>query len=444
MNSYHLRNATIVNENRIIEGDLLIEKGRIKGINQSSTIAKDIDCSGSIVLPGLIDDQVHFREPGLTHKADIYHESQAAVAGGVTSFMEMPNTVPATLNKQKLEEKYAIAQKNSCANYSFYFGASNDNIEDVKNLAVGEAAGVKVFMGSSTGNMLVDEPSVLNAIFANAPTLIATHCENSPRIARREAQWRKQYGEEEVLFSMHPTIRDREACIMSSTLAIELAKKHHAPLHVLHITTAEECALFCEGSIDSKLITAEACVHHLTFCSDDYEKLGGLIKCNPAIKEASDRSAIRQALIDNRIDVVATDHAPHTWEEKQGGYFSVPSGLPLLQETLPLLLELYLDGVISIPQIVEKSSHAVAKRFKIKERGYLREGYWGDVAVVRCDDAYVVENDKAYSKCGWSPFHGRTLRSKVQHTLVNGQLAYSNGNIDSTVRGKRLSFGRQR
>ena len=444
MTEYRLINGTIVNEGVQIEGDLVIRDDRIIGIGAPcSTHTIDIDCSGCLIIPGLIDDQVHFRQPGLTHKADIAHESRAAIAGGVTSFMEMPNTNPPTLTAKLLEEKYTIAAQESVANYGFYMGASLDNIEDIKRLKIGQAAGVKIFMGASTGNMLVDDEHVLSAIFDYAPTLIATHCENSKRIAQREVQARQQFGEN-IPFEQHPIIRDRLACIESSKLAMSLAEKYQAPLHILHITTKEECALFTQQPLADKLITAEACIHHLSLSDIEYDELGALMKCNPAIKSTEDRTAIRQALSDGHIDVVATDHAPHTIEEKNHSYFQAPSGLPLLQEHLPLLLELWHDGILTLERLVEVSSHAVAERYKILNRGYLRPDYYADVVVVNPNLPYTVRNHNALSKCGYSPFNQRRLRSQVQHTFVNGALSYTKGTIQPSHTAKRLQFGAQR
>ena len=440
----HFKNAKIINEGQCIEGDLLVLNGRIEGIDKKTAKnVQEIDCKGLYLVPGMIDDQVHFREPGLTHKADIQHESQAAVAGGVTSFMEMPNTIPATLDHQTLAQKYAIAEQTSVANYAFYLGTNNHNIEAIKTLKVGQAAGVKIFMGSSTGHLLVDDDSALEKIFAHAPTIIATHCEDDARIKSHEKLWRQRYGEK-VPMAEHPNIRDRQACINSTKKAIELAHKHDTQLHILHISTLEECQLFSKVALAKKNITAEACVHHLSLCDEDYAQSQGLIKCNPAIKTAQDRRAIQQALIEGRIDVVATDHAPHTWAEKQQDYFNVPSGLPLLQETLPLLCEMVHDGLLSLPQLIEKSAHNVAIRYNIINRGFIREGYWADLCLLDMKKPYQIDHKQALSKCGWTPFHGKQLRTSVLSTFVNGHRVYQQGAIDASIKGQKINFGLQR
>jgi len=437
-------NAQVVNEGSITEQDVAITDGRISqlGKDLSGLNAKQvIDAKGLTLIPGMIDDQVHFREPGLTHKGEIATESRAAVAGGITSYMEMPNVNPLTINIDALEDKYQRAGAKSLANFSFYLGASNDNLEVIKSLDPKVACGVKVFMGASTGNMLVDDPVILENIFASSPILIATHCEDSPTIARNEQLFREKYGEE-IPMELHPEIRSREACIKSSTLAIELARKHDSRLHVLHLTTAEEMAFFSAGDHNNKRITAEACVHHLFFDAKDYESKGALIKCNPAVKLESDRLAILKAIQDDRIDVIATDHAPHTWEEKQGLYFKAPAGLPLVQDALISLFEHYHRGVLTLPQIVKKTSHAVADCFDIKERGYIREGYWADLVLVDLKNGFVREDDQVISKCGWSPFTGYPFKSQIHSTLINGRLMYQQGAFLSEEKGQRLEFNR--
>ena len=438
-----LRGGTLINEGTRTEQDILVRNGRIENIGPALSLAsncKELDVSGKWILPGLIDDQVHFREPGLTHKACIHTESQAAVAGGVTTYFEMPNVSPPTLDMQRIEEKCAIAKRDSLANYAFFLGASNENLEAVKSSDPSKIAGVKVFMGSSTGNMLVDEETVLEGIFRNSPTIIATHCEDTPMILANEEQARQKHGEE-VPFSEHGIIRSREACLKSSSLAVELAKRENAKLHVLHITTQEELKLF-ESEHDR--ITAEACVHHLWFEDQSYTTLGSLIKCNPAIKKASDRDAIRQAVKDGRISILATDHAPHTWEEKQGTYFNAPSGLPLIQHTLLLMLEMCEQNCFSPELIVERACHAPARLFQVEERGYLREGYWADIVVVNPSEKTQVKDSQLFSKCGWSPFSHLTFTNSIETTIVSGQIAYNLGELNMDCRGQRAQFAKDR
>ncbi|MEJ6524193.1 MAG: dihydroorotase [Opitutales bacterium] len=433
----------IVNEGKKTFEDILLRNGRIEKIAPSispPSSCQIIEAENKLVLPGLIDDQVHFREPGLTHKATIRTESQAAVAGGITTFFEMPNVSPPTLNMEKIEEKCTIAQQGSSANYAFFLGASNENLESVKRADPTKIAGVKVFMGSSTGNMLVDEEAVLEQIFKFAPTPIATHCEDTPTIIANEERARAKYGDE-VPFQQHPLIRSREACLKSSTLAVELAKRENARLHVLHITTAEELALF---SPHDKKITAEACVHHLWFEESSYETLGALIKCNPAIKNKDDRTAIRQAVSDGVISVLATDHAPHTWEEKQGSYFQAPSGLPLIQHSLLLLLEMVKEGAFPIETVVERASHAPAKIFDVVDRGFIREGYWADLVIVDPSQKTDVQNSKLYSQCNWSPFSQEIFSYSISSTIVSGQLAYHQGTLHTNHIGQRVEFGSER
>ncbi len=437
-------NARIVNEGTITAGDILVRNGRIEAVGSDLSTRKAdirIDAAGKALLPGMIDDQVHFREPGLTHKGDIASESQAAVAGGITSFMEMPNTQPTTTDAAALEDKLARAAQTACANYAFYFGATNTNLEAVKAVDPQRTCGIKVFMGASTGNMLVDDPVVLEGIFAHAPVLVATHCEDTPTITRNEKAFRERFGED-VPFQHHPDIRSREACFKSSALAIDLARRLGTRLHVLHLTTADELALFDAGPANAKQITAEVCVHHLFFSRPDYATRGADIKCNPSVKEESDRDALVQAVVDGRIDVIATDHAPHTREEKNQTYFKAPSGLPLVQHALPALLEHYHAGRLSLPLIVEKTSHTVARLFGVQERGFIREGYWADLVLVDLEKPTPVSDQPIWSKCGWTPFAGLTLRSTVDTTIVSGRLAYRQGRVWPECRGQALTFDR--
>jgi len=442
MPSLLITNADVVNEGLRFEADVLIRDGRIAAVGadlQSSPAERVLDAAGHLLIPGMIDDQVHFREPGLTHKADFTTESRAAVAGGITSFMEMPNSKPATLGLEALEAKYARAAEVSRANYSFYLGASNDNIDAIRSVRVGQCCGVKVFMGASTGNMLVDNEETLAAIFADSPLLIATHCEDTPTILANEAEYRARYGED-VPMSAHPLIRSEAACYKSSSLAVGLARRFDARLHVLHLTSARELELFAQGPVTGKRITAEACVHHLYFDERDYAEKGTLIKCNPAIKGAEDRQALLAAVAEDRIDVIATDHAPHTLEEKAGTYFKAPAGLPLVQDALPSLFEQVHDGRLSLETLVRKTSHAVAECFGLEQRGFIREGYWADLVLVDLDAPYSVERAQVLSKCGWSPFEGRRFRSRIHATIVNGDVAYEHGQVNDAVRGRRLAF----
>jgi len=437
-------NARLVNEGRITEGDLRIRGGRIEQMGcglAAGSGEQVIDAQGHLLMPGMIDDQVHFREPGLTHKADMHSESRAAVAGGITSFMDMPNTPPQTVTLEALEDKCRLAAGHSLANYAFYLGATNDNLEVIRALDPGRACGIKVFMGASTGNMLVDDRSTLEAIFRDAPVLVATHCEDTPTIARNEAEIRARYGED-VPMRLHPQIRSAEACYRSSSLAVELARAHGTRLHVLHLTTAREVGQLEPGDSPDKRITAEACVHHLYFDEGDYEEKGALIKCNPAIKARSDRDALRAALLDGRIDLIGTDHAPHTLEEKAGSYFKAPAGLPLVQHALPMVLELYHQGLAPLERLVDRLTHAPARLFDIAERGFLREGYWADLVLVDLAADYSVRRADVLYKCGWSPIEGRRLHSRVLTTFVNGAKVYDRGAIDESVRGQRLRFSR--
>lgn len=442
MSSILLKQANIVNRGAIKTGDILIKDGRIERIDSSidAQATMELNCEGKYVIPGIIDDQVHFREPGLTHKADLYTEPRAAVAGGVTSFMEMPNTKPPALTQELLEEKYLTARRKSLANYSFFMGASNDNIEEVLKTDEKEVCGIKVFMGSSTGNMLVDDEKTLEAIFSRCPLLIATHCEDEATIRKNMEEARNKYGED-VPIGLHPLIRSVEGCYLSSSMAVGLAKKHGTRLHILHISTKDELDLFTNGvPLREKLITAEVCVHHLYFNSKDYERLGTQIKCNPAVKGPEHQEALMPALLDNRLDIVATDHAPHTWEEKQQSYFNAPSGVPLVQHSLNVMLEFYQKGQISLERIVEKMCHAPAECFRVKERGYLDEGYWADLAIVDLEKEWTVEKSNIYYKCGWSPFEGHTFKGKVETTIVSGHIAWNEGRFFEDKKGERLQF----
>jgi len=437
-----IRNAKIVNRGKIQEADLLIEEGLISRIGPRIGAIADIeiDAIGQYVIPGIIDDQVHFREPGLTHKADLYSEPRAAVAGGVTSFMEMPNTKPAALTQQLLEDKYQRAAQQSLANYSFFMGASNDNLDEVLRTDATKVCGVKVFMGSSTGNMLVDDPGTLEQLFSKCPMLIATHCEDEQTIRGNEALFREKYGEN-VPIDQHPIIRSVEGCYLSSSLAVELARRHNTRLHILHISTADELALFTNDiPLIEKRITAEVCVHHLYFNSDDYARLGTQIKCNPAVKSRHHQEALFPALLDNRLDIIATDHAPHTWQEKQGTYFKAPSGVPLVQHSLNIMLDFYQKGQISLERIVEKMAHAPADLFRIDRRGYIEEGYWADLVVVDPEKSWTVSKDNIYYKCGWSPLEGQTFKGKVSSTIVSGHLAYHEGEFFEDKKGERMLF----
>jgi len=442
--TFLIKGATLVNENQTFEADVRIKGERIAEISKVGLSAteneKVIDAKGLHLIPGMIDDQVHFREPGLTHKAEIYTEAKAAVAGGITSFMEMPNTVPNTLTQELLEDKYQIAANRALANYSFFMGASNDNLEEVLKTNAGEVCGIKVFMGSSTGNMLVDSEAVLDNLFRNCSMLIATHCEDEATVRANMAKAVKEFGED-IPISQHPIIRDELACYRSSSKAVELAKKYNTRLHVLHISTAKELELFTNQiELKEKRITAEACIHHLWFTDADYEKFGTHIKWNPAVKFKSDREAIRKAVNDNVIDVIATDHAPHTKEEKANKYAKAPSGGPLAQHALPALFELYHQGVFSLEKIVEKTSHSLAELFRIRERGFIREGYFADLVLVDLNKPNLVTPESLLYKCGWSPFEGQLFKASIQKTFVSGHLAYDQGVFDEAKKGHRLKF----
>ena len=439
-----IKNAKIVNENKIFEGDILIEGEYIKAIDRE-ILAKDaqvIDVKGNYVIPGAIDDQVHFREPGLTHKATIETESKAALAGGITSFMEMPNTNPQTTTIKALEDKLAIAQKTSYANYSFMFGGTNDNLEEILKVNPKEVPAIKLFLGSSTGNMLVDDPKVLENIFSNTSLPIAVHCEDETTIKNNLEKYKEKYGDD-IPIQYHPEIRSEEACYLSSSTAIALAKKTGARLHVFHLSTGKETALFENNKpLKEKKITAEVCIHHLWFSDKDYQDKGSLIKWNPAVKTAQDRDQLWEALLDDRLDVIATDHAPHTLEEKDNVYTKAPSGGPLVQHALVALLEKHLEGKISIEKIVEKMCHNPAILFDIENRGYIKEGYFADLVVLDTNKPWRVEKENILYKCGWSPFEGHVFKSQVTHTFVNGHLAYHNGKVNEQRASKKLSFKR--
>jgi dihydroorotase len=439
-----ITNAILVNEGRRFEADLLIRGERIEKIAskiEAPAGVEVVDAKGRWLLPGLVDDQVHFREPGLTHKGDLATESAAAVAGGVTSFFDMPNVNPQTITREALAAKYVIAAGRAHANYGFYMGTTNDNLAELEALQVGEAPAIKIFMGASTGNMLVDNPETLDKIFARAPLPVVTHCEDTPMIKLNEDAARAKYGED-VPFGEHPYIRSAEACYKSTTLAIGLARKHGTRLHVLHLTTAKELEFFTAGLVENKQITVEACVHHLYFEASRYADLGSYLKCNPAVKFESDRKALIQAVADGRIDIIATDHAPHTKEEKAGSYFKAPSGLPLVQHSLLALLELVAKGELTLETVVERACHAAPKRFGIVDRGFLREGGFADLVLVDPNAKTVVTPDSLRYKCGWSTFDGHTFGARVDSTWVNGQRVYNNGQLQQQAIGQRLQFRR--
>ena len=439
-----IKNAQIVNEGRIYKADVLIENKIIKLIAPEINIEAEqiIDAKGLHLLPGVIDDQVHFREPGLTHKANIYTESKAAIAGGITSFMEMPNTNPQALTQELLEDKYKIAAETSIANYSFFMGASNDNLKEVLKTDPKTVAAIKIFMGSSTGNMLVDNKSVLEEIFSKSSMLIAVHCEDEETIQENTIAAKKEFGEE-VPISEHPNIRSAEACFKSSSMAVGLAKKHNTRLHVFHLSTEKEIALFDNSiPLKDKKITAEVCIHHLWFDESKYAEKGTLIKWNPAVKKESDKNALFQALLDGKLDVVATDHAPHTLEEKSNTYFNAPSGGPLVQHALPAMLSFVNQEKISLEKVVEKMCHNPAICFRVENRGFIREGYFADLVLVDLDKPWEVTKENILCKCGWSPFQGETFNAQITHTFVNGHIAYEYGIFDETSKGMRLTFDR--
>jgi dihydroorotase len=444
MNSYLIKNARIVNEGTTQHGDVLIENGIIQKIG--SGLEKDsvkiIHADGKYLLPGLIDDQVHFRQPGLTHKANIATESRAAVAGGITTFIEQPNTVPQATTQKLLQDKFDIAEKTSYTNYSFMFGGTNDNLEELLKTNPKNVAGIKLFLGSSTGNMLVDNPEVLEKIFSSTKLIISVHCEDEDTIRKNTAHYKEIYGDD-IPIELHPIIRSDDACYKSSSRAIELAKKTGARLHIFHLSTAKEMKLFRNDiPIAEKQITAEACVHHLWFSDEDYKEKGTFIKWNPAVKKASDRAALWEALLDDRIDVLATDHAPHTLEEKSNPYTKAPSGGPLVQHALLALTEKVKEGVWTMEKLVEKACHNPAIIFQIEKRGYIREGYHADIVLLDDQKPQTVSRDNVLYKCGWSPFEGTTFSSTVTHTFVNGSLIYNNGTFDDTTKGKRITFDR--
>ena len=440
-----IKNAKIVNENQIFESDLLIEKDLISKISKNISeegADKIIDASGKYLLPGIIDDQVHFREPGLTHKDDIESESRAAIAGGVTSFIEQPNTVPNAVTQQLLEEKYQIASEKSFANYSFMMGGTNDNLEEILKTNPRNVAGIKLFLGSSTGNMLVDNPETLENIFSKTKMLIAVHCEDESTIRKNTEIYKEKFGED-IPMKYHHLIRSEEACYLSSSKAVELAKKTGARLHIFHVSTAKETELFQNNiPLKDKKITAEVCVHHLTFTNEDYETKGTLIKWNPAVKTEKDKDGLWEALLDDRIDIVATDHAPHTWQEKQNVYTKAPSGAPLVQHSLVAMIEHFKKGKISLEKIVEKMCHNPAILFQIEKRGFVKEGFKADLVLVDLDDEFTISKENILYKCGWSPLEGTTFHSKITHTFVNGNLVFENGKFSEEKFGERLLFER--
>lgn len=447
MNTVLIKNAKIVNEGKIVEGDVLIENEFIveiaESISPKSANCKIIDAEGNYLIPGAIDDQVHFREPGLTHKGTIETESRAAVAGGITSFIEQPNTVPNAVTQELLEEKYQIAAQTSYANYSFMMGGTNDNLEEVLKTNPRNVAGIKLFLGSSTGNMLVDNQETLEKIFSSTKMLIAVHCEDEATIKNNLEKYKAEYGED-IPVTAHHLIRSEEACYLSSSKAIELAKKTGARLHVFHLSTAKEMELFTNKiPLEEKQITAEVCIHHLWFTDEDYKTKGNFIKWNPAVKTANDRKALWEALLDDRIDVIATDHAPHTLEEKQQNYLKAPSGGPLVQHAVVAMFEIFHQGKISVEKIVEKMCHNPAKIFKIEKRGFIKEGFYADLVIVNAGLPWNVKKENILAKCGWSPFEGYNFKSRISHTFVNGELVYQNFKVKDKKVGKRLLFERE-
>ena len=439
-----LKNCKIVNENAIYESDIAIKESRIELIASSidSESKKEINLNGRYVIPGLIDDQVHFREPGLTYKGDIASESRAGLAGGVTSYFEMPNVDPTTTTNENLTKKFDLASTRSLSNYSFHLGGSNTNIEEIKKVDINQAAALKVFMGASTGEMLVDDIDALDDIFNYCPLIVVTHCEDPERVKTNEQIFIEKYGSD-LSAEHHPYIRDVESCYLSSSLAVDLAKKYDADLHVFHLTTEKEMELFTCGEVDNKKITAELCVHHMYFNNSYYAELGNQIKCNPSIKMESDRLALIDALKNNKIDIIATDHAPHTWDEKNQDYPLAPAGLPLVQHGLQILMDFYHQDELSLEMIVEKTSHNVAKRFQVKERGYIREGYYADLAILDLDKPYEVSEENILYKVGWSPFLGKTFNSSLYMTIVNGHIAFQDGKINNNLPfGMQIEFNR--
>ena len=439
-----LKNCKIINENSIFESDIAIKDSRIEKISVdiSSDTKQVVDVNGRYVIPGLIDDQVHFREPGLTHKGEIATESKAGLAGGVTSYFEMPNVNPTTTTNENLTKKFELASTRSLSNYSFHLGASNTNIEEIKKADIHQAAALKVFMGASTGDMLVDDLDALDDIFNYSPLIVVTHCEDQKTVEKNEKIFHEKYGEN-VSAEHHHLIRDVESCYRSSSLAVGLAKKYDADLHVFHLTTEKEMDLFTAGNIDGKKITAEVCVHHMFFNESFYSKLGNQIKCNPSIKNESDRTALIKALLENKIDIIATDHAPHTWDEKNNTYTQAPAGLPLVQHGMQILMDFYDQNIISLETVVEKTSHNVARRFQIKDRGFIREGYFADIAILDIDKPYTVSKENILYKCGWSPFDGHNFKSSIFMTIVNGNIAFRDGIIaDDLPFGMQIEFNR--
>jgi len=440
-----IKNATIVNENNTFKGDVLIENKLITKISSEIKTTENveiIDAENKILIPGFIDDQVHFREPGLTHKANIATESRAAIAGGITTFIEMPNTVPQATTQDLLEDKFKIAAVDSYANYSFMFGGTNDNLEELLKTDPKKVAGIKLFLGSSTGNMLVDNEEILEKIFSSTKMIISVHCEDEATIRKNTQEFKTKYGDD-IPIKYHPIIRSEEACYLSSSKAIELAKKTGARLHVFHLSTAKETHLFRNDiPLEEKQITAEVCIHHLWFNDKDYAKKGTHIKWNPAVKTEEDRLGLWEALLDDRIDVLATDHAPHTLEEKNNKYLSAPSGGPLVQHAIPAILEKVKEGVISLEKAVEKMCHNPAKLFQIEKRGFIKEGYFADLVLIDTNKPQTVSKDNILYKCGWSPFEGTTFSSTITHTFVNGNLIYNNGIFDDKIKGERITFNR--
>jgi dihydroorotase len=445
MASILIKNGLLINENQQYLADIYVEDGFIAEINKNGIIRKadkTIDASGKWITPGVIDDQVHFREPGLTHKAEIYTEAKAAVAGGTTSYMEMPNTSPQATTQEELAKKYARASERSLANYSFFMGGTNDNIEEVLKTNQKDVCGIKLFMGSSTGNMLVDNEDTLRGIFSQTPMLIATHCEDEASVRRNTAAFTAKYGQD-IPMEAHPLIRDQEACYLSSKMASDLAKEYNARLHILHISTAKEIELFTNKiPLAQKRLTAEVCVHHLTFNDSHYAQKGSLIKCNPAIKSETDQNALWDALNNDLFDIVATDHAPHTWDEKQNKYGKAPSGLPLVQHSLQLMLEHAKTGKITTNKVIEKMCHAPADLFAIEKRGYLREGYHADIVIINPETQMEVSKSNILYKCVWSPLEGETFTTAIEQTIVSGHVAYSNGQFNENKKGERLTFSR--
>ena len=439
-----LKNCRIVNESKTLESDIAIKNNRIEliGSDINAESSEVIDVNGRYVIPGLIDDQVHFREPGLTHKGEIATESKAGLAGGVTSYFEMPNVNPTTTTNENLTKKFELASTRSLSNYSFHLGASNTNIEEIKKVDINQAAALKVFMGASTGEMLVDSIDALDDIFHYSPLIVVTHCEDQKTIVDNEKLFYEKFGND-LSAQQHHLIRNVESCYLSSSLAVSLAKKYDSDLHVFHLTTEKEMDLFTSGDVIGKKITAEVCVHHMHFNDSYYSELGNQIKCNPSIKEESDRLALIKALHDNKIDIIATDHAPHTWDEKMSDYRDAPAGLPLVQHGLQILMDFYHQDILSLETIVEKTSHNVAKRFQVKDRGYIREGYYADLAILDIDKPYIVSEENILYKCGWSPFSGKTFNSSIYMTIVNGHVAFKDGQITENLPfGMQIEFDR--